>query len=294
MRVPVSILDRIRDGLRSFSKAEHRVAEVILRDSDTVSRLAIKDLAAAAQTSEPTVMRFVRRLGCDGFPDFKRRLSQDVAIASMFVFSDDDAPPQKPDDVAFKVYDTAAQALAYAYAQRDSAALEKAANAIDTAERVFCMGVGGSSANLAAEAENRLFRYDVHVSTIVDPYRQRMAAGLCTAKDVLVIFSVTGRPASLVDSAEAARANGATVITITRPQSDLAAMCTVLLPLDIPDHERHVQIPHRSRYGQLFVLDCLTTMVATRRLEKSAPKLRRLRAMLIAHHGPTSQQPIGD
>ncbi|WP_046867153.1 MurR/RpiR family transcriptional regulator, partial [Microvirga massiliensis] len=294
MRVPVSLIDRIRDSLSTFSKAERRVAEIILSDLDAATRLAIKDLAAGAGTSEPTVMRFARRLGCSGFPDFKRRLSQDIAIANMFVFSKDDAPPQEGEAVAAKVYDAAAQSLAHAFSQRSPAALEQASVAIDGADRVFCLGVGGSSANIAAEAETRLFRYDVRATALIDPYRQRMAAGLCDSRDVLLIFSVTGRPQSLIDSAEAARAGGATVIAVTRPQSELAATASILLPLDIPDHERHFQIPHRSRYGQLFVLDCLATLVATRRLATSAPKLRKLRAMLIELHGPTEQQPIGD
>ena len=294
MRVPVSVLDRIRDGLNRLSKAERRVADIILADVDAAIRLSIKDLAQEARTSEPTVLRLARRLGCDGFPDLKRRISQDLAIERMFVFPNHDSPPRSAEDVAMKVYDASAQALAYAFEQRDSSTLERAALAILAAPRVFCFGVGGSSANVAAEAENRLFRYDIHATAMADPYRQRMASGLCEPEDAVLIFSVTGQPRSLVDSAEAARELGATVISVTRPKSALAKASSIVLALDVPDHERHFQIPHRSRYGQLFVLDCLVTLVATQRLEASAPKLRRLRAMLIDVHGPTDQQPIGD
>ncbi|MCC2650817.1 MAG: transcriptional regulator, RpiR family protein [Microvirga sp.] len=294
MRVPVSVLDRIRDGLNGLSKAERRVANIILADLDAATRLSIKDLAQVAQTSEPTVLRLARRLGCDGFPELKRRISQDVAIERMFVFPNHDTPPRTAEEVAIKVYDASAQALAYAFEQRDPSALEKAASAIVSAPRVFCFGVGGSSANIAAEAENRLFRYDIHAIAIADAYRQRLASGLCEPEDAVLIFSVTGQPRSLVDSAEAARELGATVISVTRPNSALANASCIVLALDILDHERHFQIPHRSRYGQLFVLDCLATLVATQKLGKSAPKLRRLRAMLIELHGPTEQQPIGD
>ena len=90
MRVPVSVLDRIRDGLNRLSKAERRVADIILADVDAAIRLSIKDLAQEARTSEPTVLRLARRLGCDGFPDLKRRISQDLAIERMFVFPNHD------------------------------------------------------------------------------------------------------------------------------------------------------------------------------------------------------------
>ena len=139
MRVPVSVLDRIRDGLHGLSKAERRVADIILADLDRATRLSIKELAQEAQTSEPTVLRLARRVGCEGFPDLKRRVSQDVAIERMFVFPSHDFPPRTAEEVAMKVYDASAQALAYAFSQRDPSALENAALAIVAAPRVFSL-----------------------------------------------------------------------------------------------------------------------------------------------------------
>ncbi len=156
------------------------------------------------------------------------------------------------------------------------------------------MGTGGSSANIAQEAENRLFRFDIRVSALIDSYRQLIAAATCTAQDVLLLFSVTGRPRALIDSASTAREAGAAVISITRAGSPLAQASTILLPLDIPDNDQHFEVPNRSRYGQLYMMDCLATLVASRRQEQSAPKLRRLRATLLQLHGRTDQQPIGD
>jgi RpiR family carbohydrate utilization transcriptional regulator len=294
MRVPVSIIERIEDQRSALARAERRVANILLADLEAGLRLSIKELAAQAQTSEPTVLRFARRMGCEGFADLKLRLSQDLAIARMFVVDAHEGSMTSGEVVTNKVYEAAAQALAYGFQQRDPAALEQAALAIHKARRVFCMGVGGSSANIAIEAEDRFFRYDVAATAIVDPYRQRIAAGLCEDNDAVLIFSITGRPRSLIDSAETASALGATTIAVTRPDSELASAAGIVLPVDVPDHEKHLQIPYRSRYAQLYVLDCLATLMATRRLDRSAPKLRRMRAMLIGLHGPTDQQPIGD
>jgi RpiR family transcriptional regulator, carbohydrate utilization regulator len=289
-----NVLHRLHTISGSLKKAEGRVAAIVLEGPDQAVRFSIKELAGAADASEPTVLRLVRKLGCNGFSDFKLRLSQELAIAQMFVFSETDAPPRRAGDVIDKVYHSAELALDHCFTQRDPEALESAAKAILSASRLFCFGIGGSSANMAAEAETRFFRYDVNVTSTGDHYRQRMIAGLCEASDVLLIFSVTGQPPALVGSAQIAREMGATVISITRPQSSLAAASSIVLPLDIPDHEKHFQIPHRSRYGQLYILDCLATLVATERLERSAGKLRTLRRLLLDMNGPTEQQPIGD
>ncbi len=289
-----SLIDVIREALPTLSKSQRRVAGAVLRDIDGATRMTIKNLAELAEVSEPTIVRFARQLGSEGFAEFKFRLSQDFATARMFVLSD--APPLQQDAalVASQVYEATAQALAYSFAQRDPAALAHAAEAIDAAPRVFCMGVGGSSANVANEAANRLFRFDVRVTAIVDPYAQTIASALCEPGDALLIFSVTGKPASLVSSATLAAARGATVITVTRPHSPLASAGALCIGLTVPDQDQRFEIPNRSRYGQLYVLDCLATLLAGRRLGIAGPKLEGARRALLELHGPTDQQPIGD
>ena len=289
-----SLIDDIRAASPNLSKSQRRVADAVLADIDGATRMTIKDLATRAQVSEPTIVRFARELGSDGFTEFKMRLSQDFATGRMFILSDAPALNQDPALVASQVYEATAQALAYSYAQRDPPALERAAAAIDAAPRVFCMGVGGSSANIATEAANRFFRFDVRVSAILDSYSQAIAAALCEAGDALLIFSVTGKPESLISSAGIAASRGAAVITVTRPDSPLAAAGTVLVGLSIPDHDRRFEIPNRSRYGQLYMLDCIATLLAGRRLGVSGPKLQGVRKALLDLHGPTEQQPIGD
>jgi RpiR family carbohydrate utilization transcriptional regulator len=290
----VSTIDRIRQSLGDLSRAEHQVAEAVLADIAVATRMSTKQLAERAEVSEPSVVRFARRVGCRGFTDLKRCLAEDFATARMFVPSDNAEISRDPEVVAKQVYEATAQALASSFTQRDPAALERAAAAIVAAQRVFCMGTGGSSANIAEEAENRLFRFDIHATALTDSYRQRVAAATCDAQDVLLVFSVTGLPRALVESAGAAREAGAQVISATRIGSPLASASTILLPLHIPDNDQHFEVPNRSRYGQLYVLDCLATLVASRRLERSVPKLRRARAALLRLHGETEHQPIGD
>jgi RpiR family carbohydrate utilization transcriptional regulator len=289
-----SLIDQMRQALPRLNRAERRVADAILSDIDAAIHMTTKDLSQRAAVSEPTVVRFARRMGMGGFTDFKVRLSQDFATGQMFVMSERTALPNDPVTIASQVYEATAQALAYSFAQRDPVALAEAVAAIETAPRVFCLGVGGSSANVAREAENRLFRFDVNAVALIDPYRQSVAAALCGAGDVLLIFSVTGKPISLVASAELARGQSATVISVTRRDSPLARASTILVSLAIPDDDQRFEIPNRSRYGQLYVLDCMATLLAARRLETTAPKLQRARAHLVSLHGPTEQQPIGD
>jgi RpiR family transcriptional regulator, carbohydrate utilization regulator len=298
MSTAFSLIDTLRQSLGELNKAERRVAETVLQDIVSTTAMSIRELADLAGVSQPTVVRLARRMGATGFADFKMRLSRDFATGRMFVLSDSDAPPQDPPQdpasIANQVYEATAQALAYAFSQRDPEALAAAVAALDAAPRVLCLGVGGSSANMASEAENRLFRFGVAATSLIDPYRQVMAAAMCDPGDALLIFSVTGMPQCLVECARIAAQRGATVIAVTRLESPLAQESRILVGLEIPDNDRRLEIPNRSRYGQLYVLDCLATMIGMRRLTNAAPKLDNARRALLALHGPTAQQPIGD
>jgi RpiR family carbohydrate utilization transcriptional regulator len=290
----VSLIDHMREVLPDLNKADQRVAEVILANIDAAIGMTTKELAGRAAVSEPTIVRFARRMGSAGFTDFKMRLSRDFATGRMFVMSDPPNLAQDSATISAQVYEATAQALAYSFAQRDPDALERAAAAIDKARRLFCFGTGGSSANVALEAENRFYRFEVGAVAIIDAYRQPVAASLCVANDAILAFSVTGRPHSLVASAKLARDQGATVISVTRPGSPLAKASSIVIGLVIPDDDRRFEIPNRSRYGQLYVLDCLATLLAARRAAAVGPKLHRAREVLQSWHGHTKQQPIGD
>lgn len=289
-----NLIDRLRIENDDMNPTDRAIATAILDDIEAATRLPIKELAARAKVSEPTIVRFTRRIGCNGFTDFKIRLAQDYAIGRMYIVGERNWAAETGPDVAENVYEATIQALAVAFSQRDPAALEQATELLHNARRIFCFGVGGSSANVAREAENRLFRLDLAVSATADPYKQRIIASTVEPDDVLFIFSVTGKPLSLVDSAKLATSLDAKVVTVTHPGSPLASQATVNVPLVAFDEEKFFYMPNRGRYGQLFVLDCISTLIGARRRSTVGKKLWRARSTLVALHGSTDNQPIGD
>ena len=258
---PSNLIETIEQIAPSLKKAERRVADMVLQDIEATTRISIKSFAAQAEVSEPTVMRFARRVGCDGFSDFKLRLAQDFAVGRMYIEAERRVQTGDANTTAQHVYQSGKEALSTAFAGLDEKALSDAAAMIAKAGKIVCIGVGGSSAIMAQEMENRLFRFGLSVSATADPYRQRMAAAIADKGDAFVIFSVTGKPRSLLDAAEIAAARGACVIAVTHPESLLAERANLVLPLAVPGDEVHFNFPNRTRYGQLLVIDCLSALV---------------------------------
>ena len=79
------MLDRIRACLSALPPAEQRVARLVLEDPREFAVLPVGELAARAQVSKPTVVRFCRSVGYDGLADFKRKLAGSVNEGVPFV-----------------------------------------------------------------------------------------------------------------------------------------------------------------------------------------------------------------
>ena len=75
------LLDAIRTQMDALSKSERKVAMAVLDNPQLTISENITALARTAQVSEPTVVRFCRAVGCDGWHEFKLKLAQGLALA---------------------------------------------------------------------------------------------------------------------------------------------------------------------------------------------------------------------
>jgi DeoR family galactitol utilization operon repressor len=81
------LMELIRADFPSLSKAFARVAALLIDTPGRFMTWSIHDIAAAAGVSEPTVIRFCRRYGYKGVPDFR--------IAVAISLAEREAPPSR-------------------------------------------------------------------------------------------------------------------------------------------------------------------------------------------------------
>ena len=67
----INLLRKVQNSLPDLRKSERKVADFILQHPASILSLRMSDLANKAAVSEPTVIRFCRALGFDGFQSFK-------------------------------------------------------------------------------------------------------------------------------------------------------------------------------------------------------------------------------
>lgn len=259
------MLDRIKACLPSLAPAEQRVGKLVLSDARSFAQMPIRELADLAHVSKPTVVRFCRSMGYDGLSDFKLKLAGSVSEGVPFIHRSVDTD-DKVGDVVVKVIDNTVSAfLKY---RNDASvfavglAVEALLKACQEGKRIEFIGVGNSGI-VAQDAQHKFFRLGVNTISYSDGHMQVMSASLLRAGDCLVVISNSGRTRDLMDAADIARKNGATVLVITASGSPLASAGDIHLAADHPEgYDRYS--PMVSRLLHLMIIDILATTVALR------------------------------
>lgn len=73
------VIDAIGEASSRLSPAERRVAEVVVRDPEAVAFGTVAEIAALAETSGPTVVRFAERAGYEGFVGLQAAVRDDLS-----------------------------------------------------------------------------------------------------------------------------------------------------------------------------------------------------------------------
>jgi RpiR family carbohydrate utilization transcriptional regulator len=273
----MNVLDKISRDMDEFSKSEKKVAEVILANPQSAIHSSIATLAKLANVSEPTVNRFCRRLDTKGYPDFKLHLAQSLANGTPYVNRHVDEF-DGPGEYTNKIFESTMASLEVARQSIDISMVNRVVDLLTQAHKISFFGLG-ASASVAHDAVNKFFRFNVPVIHFEDILMQRMSCMNSTEGDVVIFISHTGRTKSLVDVAQIARANDATVIGITTADTPLAKECNYVLSLAVPE-DTDLYMPMASRIAQLTLIDVLATGFTLRRGNKFRENLKRVKDTL--------------
>lgn len=271
------MLDRIAASLPSLAPAEQRVGRLVLADPHSFARLPVRELAEKANVSKPTVVRFCRSMGYDGLADFKLKLAGNVAEGVPYVHRSVDAD-DKTADVLVKVIDNSVAAFLQYRNAASPQAVEQAVQAIvDTwrkKKRLEIYGVGNSGV-VAQDAQHKFLRLGISSHASSDTHLQVIGATMLTHGDCAILISNSGRTKDLLEVAQIAKNNGATIIAITSSHTPLSQISHIHLAADNLEGS-DFYTPMASRLLHLLIIDILATAVALNIGEGLSEKLKHL------------------
>jgi len=254
----MNTLTMIKSCYPDITPAERGIADYILEKPEQIYKLNIKELAARVKVSLPTVFRFTRRLGFQGFKDFKVALIRDISVG--LYLSPDAMDSGSVEGVAHGMFENEIANLRETLANVDYASIRKAVTAIGKARRILLFAVS-SSVPIAFDFYWKLCLAGFTCFHHTDVYIQKMTARNATPADLAIGVSFSGDSREVVECMRAAKENGARTICLTSfINSSITRFADIKL-FTAPVKSLHQKIDIPSRMAQIAILDVVYMLV---------------------------------
>lgn len=217
-----NILLHLRQGLPGFSPTLQKLGDFILTDPQKVLYLTITELARETDTSEASVTRLCRHLGCKGYTEFKMALALDVQHNQPAAVASGDSIDMLVEETVQALRDTGK------FINRE--VLQSAVEALHQAKTIQIYGVA-ASAITGEYLHYRLLRIGKSAQLFGDMHRAAMNASTLREGDLVIAISASGSTKDVMHVVKVAKKQNARVLmlsnTLRSPMGSLADMLLV-------------------------------------------------------------------
>lgn len=265
-----NLMNEITATYSKMTKAEKKVADVVLSNPQDLLHVTINDLAKICNVGETSVFRFCRTLSLKGYQDFKLSLALSTSAPGSTHSKDtiNILDSSGSEDTSKKILQIYQNALDCAFRSFNFGAISKTVDYILSSESVHFFGFGGSGTT-ANEAKNKFLKIMPNIIYNSDSHVQLTQAALLGERDLAIIFSNSGITKDCIEISRICHTNGARVVFATMfLKTPASAYSDVLLPCGANEGPMEGgSISNKT--SQLFLIDILYAEVY-RRLGKRA------------------------
>lgn len=222
-----NILLHMRQNLTGYSPTLQKLGGFVLNHPQKVLYLTITELAKESDTSEASVTRLCRNLGCKGYTEFKMALALDVQKNQPLI--------QKQEDSIGELVEESIQALRDTGKLINRDILCQAGIALHKAASVQIYGVA-ASAIMGDYLHYKLLRLGKSAQLFSDMHRGAMNAATLNEQDLVIILSSSGSTKDLIHAAKIAKKRHACVLLLSNTlRSPLAGIADFVLVAAKPE-----------------------------------------------------------
>lgn len=254
--------DESQTHANALTPAELKVSQWLQAHHEQAINLSIKRLAQEVGVSEPTIIRFCRKIGLSGFPALKIQLAQQANATTDFpstigygrqsLSAEDDNS-----DIARKVLHNSVEDIEWLHQHSMFDEIAVTAAQIASASRIECFGLGGS----AIAAQDAMFKlnrlgYQANMTLSLHDYAHSLAQW--RANTLLWVFSRTSKdhvPAILHKAINC----GINVILVGPQNPQISEEVSQIHTRD--DERLGLDTPIKSRVMQLVIIDMVTAIL---------------------------------
>ncbi|MGL6004053.1 MurR/RpiR family transcriptional regulator [Aeromonas sobria] len=254
------VLLLLRHQLNTYSQTLQRLGQFVLEQPQRVLYLTITELARESGTSEASVTRLCRGVGCRGYTEFKMALALETQ-------QEQASQPQASVTSAFStLIEESVAALRDTGALVSKDALLQSAELLEQARQIQIYGVA-ASAMIGEYLAYRLLRMGISAQQFSDMHRAAMNATSLKPGDVVIAVSSSGSTKDLLHAVQLGKEHGASIIVLSNTsRSPLATQADQLLVAAKPEGPLTAGSFH-SKISAMLVIELLSQQLLDNRPE---------------------------
>ena len=224
----ISCTKNIIDNYNRLSYSEKIFADYVLANKCKVVYMSIKELADTMGIASSTIIAATKKLGYSGLKEFKISLASEPTNSTDHMVVPSSQMQQGPNIFKEVVYSNIS-ALEETFNTLSYSLIEQAASLLLSAGTIHIYGIG-TSAILAREAYDFLFRLCLNCILYDDPYYQQISIATQKENDVTLIITQSGVNRNILIIAEKIHNSSHKVIGISNYRgTPFSKYCDVLL-----------------------------------------------------------------
>lgn len=266
----------IRTKYNILSPTQKNIADFVLNNRKDVILLSIGDLAEKCNTSETTIMRFLRKIGFDSYQVFRVRAAQDISAHSAKAIYEELKPDDNIGEIKQKVIFSTINSIKDLDKILYDETIAEAVDLIYNAKRLLFFGMGASGI-IAKDAFHKFSRIGIDVFNCDDSHIMSIVCAHATPSDLLFAVSHSGESSETLDCIEIAKKNGAKVIAITSYIHSTITKIADMVLLSSTNETKYRSDAMASRIVQLVIIDILYVSLVLKMGPSSIEKVNKSR-----------------
>ncbi len=240
------------EEIQSLNELELAVYKYVMQYKSTVAYMRIRELAAESHVSTSTVLRFCKKMGCDGYSEFKLRIKEQIGQKKV---------KKLPEDLSeIKAF------LERLETENFQQKLEDAASVIARAERVIFVGIGNSGhiGQYGARCFTSLGKFSLYISDPFYPINMEDVTSMTA-----IILSVSGETEQVVKIMDGLKRANCRIISITNTEhSTISKLADVNLSYYISMRRNEDNVDYTSQIPAVCIIEMLGKKISNRLMEE--------------------------
>lgn len=256
----MSIMTQLEFELE-FSNSEKQLAKYILENGETVLQYSIQELAKNTYTSPATIVRLCKKLGLEGYSDFKIKYSAELQFDNSSTQRIDVNFPFKSSDnnrqIAYNIAALQQEAIADTLKLIDFKQLDTIVTAIDKAQTIYIFGTGNSIL-AGLSFQHKMMRIGKLVELKLVPGEQTFMPYIIRSEDLAIMISYSGETQEIINMAKVLKPRKIPMIGITSlGDNQLSKFCNHVLNTGSREKIFSKIAPFSSKTSIEYLLDIL-------------------------------------